>query len=85
MVTPTSVLAESSKSYPFLCSPEHIAGLRKYLMVCVRVCVHMCAHAFVLISFPSYTVDTALVIKWQTCVAVQLPGSFLAKEQMPTK
>lgn len=42
MVTPTSVLAESSKSYPFLCSPEHIAGLRKYLVVCICVCVCAC-------------------------------------------
>ena len=49
----------------------------------VHMCV--CAHTFVLISFPSHTEDTALVMKWQTWVAVQLPGSFLAKEQMPTK
>ena len=52
MVTPTSVLAEPSKSYPFLCSPEHIAGLRKYLMVCIRV--HVCAHTHVYMLLSSH-------------------------------
>ena len=52
---------------------------------CACVCTHTCVHAFVFTSFPSHTVDTILVRKWQRWVAVQLPGSFLAKQQMPMR
>lgn len=88
MATPPLASAETElpKSYPFLCShgTQWGSGNIWYIyIIYTHTHAHIYLYALGLTSFPSHSVNIALVIKQQRWVVLQPPRGFLAKEQMP--